>query len=332
MKLRKYYLVAAVLAIILAAAGVTVKSYSREKRLEVSTDSTLQSSEILEEKVAEIPKHEYKGPEIVNYVVKPGDTLESIADSNGISVNSISESNNIKAGAILKEGQQLKFPSIDGVIHRVKSGETLWDISRVYSIEISVLQKVNFIDSSDKLQISQEIIIPGTSKVKEVIVEKPAVKKTETVAKKANTAVKSASAAKSQIKVASRGGKTTGLPGIIWPLKGTITSGFGTRGNEYHTGLDIAAPTGTPIKAALDGKVTFSGWKGNYGYLIILDHGDGVQTYYAHNSINLLKEGQAVDKGEVIAKVGSTGRSTGPHVHFEVRRNKEPYNPLLFLP
>lgn len=337
MKLRKYYLAAAVLAIVLIAAGFKAKSFTKEKRLEASAANIVQSSELLEKKVAEVPKREYKDPQIVSYVVKAGDTLESIANSYGINVNSITESNNIKVGTVLKAGQQLKFPSINGVLHRVKSGETLWDISKAYGIESSAIQKTNFIDFPDKLKISQEIIIPGADKVKTVIVEKPAAKKTTNAAKTASkaktaTAVKAASTAKIRIKVPSRGGKASGLPGIIWPLKGIITSKFGTRGNEYHTGLDIAAPKGTPYKAALDGKVVFSGWKGNYGNLVILDHGDGIQTYYAHNSENLVDVGQAVSKGQVIAKVGSTGRTTGPHLHFEVRRDKEPYNPLLFLP
>lgn len=337
MKFRKYYIAVAAFVIVLITAGVGIKSFSKGKKLEVSTTKTIQKSELLKEKSIEIPKvsetakapvvskTESKAPQIVNYVVKDGDTLESIAKSYGIKVNSITESNNIKVDTVLKVRQQLKFSSIDGVLHRVKSGETLWDISRVYGIESSVIQKTNFMDSPDKLKISQEIIIPGADKVKTAIVEKPAPKRTLTT-------VKTASSAKTSVKLPSRGGKASALPGIMWPLKGKITSGFGKRGNEYHTGLDIAAPTGTAIKAALDGKVVYSAWKGNYGNLVILDNGNGVQTYYAHNSVNLVKVGQAVSKGEIIAKVGSTGRSTGPHVHFEIRRDKEPYNPLLFLP
>ena len=124
----------------------------------------------------------------------------------------------------------------------------------------------------------------------------------------------------------------------IWPVNGRITSTFGYRRNpfgfrtsEFHDGLDIAVPTGTLVKAAASGTVTFSGYSGGYGYLIKISHGSGIETYYAHNSALLVEIGDKVLKGDHIAKAGSTGRSTGPHVHYEVRLNNIPQDPMNYL-
>jgi murein DD-endopeptidase MepM/ murein hydrolase activator NlpD len=121
-----------------------------------------------------------------------------------------------------------------------------------------------------------------------------------------------------------------------WPCRGKITSYFGYRrifgSRSYHSGIDIAAPKGTAIKAADGGKVTFSGTKGNYGKLVIITHDDGTQTYYGHCSSLLVSAGERVYQGQTIAKVGSTGRSTGNHCHFEVRIKGSSVNPLNYLP
>ncbi len=123
----------------------------------------------------------------------------------------------------------------------------------------------------------------------------------------------------------------------IWPVRGQITSKFGYRRSdftgkrEFHKGCDIGAPKGTPIMAAADGMVTFSGRRSSYGNVIEIDHGRGYRTRYAHISKLLKKKGQWVTKGEVIARVGSTGRSTGPHVHFEVLKNGVQVNPHKYL-
>ncbi|SET01575.1 Murein DD-endopeptidase MepM and murein hydrolase activator NlpD, contain LysM domain [Natronincola peptidivorans] len=115
------------------------------------------------------------------------------------------------------------------------------------------------------------------------------------------------------------------------PTRGRLTSGFGTRWGRRHEGIDLAAPTGTSITAADAGRVSFAGYQGSYGNLVIIDHENGYQTYYAHCSRILVKVGTRVFKGQEIAKVGSTGNSTGPHLHFEVRRNGVPVNPLQFV-
>ncbi|HHY91964.1 MAG TPA: peptidoglycan DD-metalloendopeptidase family protein [Firmicutes bacterium] len=123
-----------------------------------------------------------------------------------------------------------------------------------------------------------------------------------------------------------------------WPARGSITSRFGLRRSpfgrsvEFHEGVDISAPYGAPVRAAAAGRVVFAGWKNGYGRFVIIDHGYGFQTAYGHNSKLNVRVGQIVKKGDVIANVGSTGRSTGPHVHYEVIYQGQKRNPLQYLP
>ena len=132
------------------------------------------------------------------------------------------------------------------------------------------------------------------------------------------------------------------LPGVgqfdasqtyIWPTKGVFTSGYGWRWGRMHKGIDIANNVGTPILAAKDGVIAYSGWSSGYGYLVEMSHGDGSSTRYAHSSRLLVKKGQLVPQGARIALMGSTGRSTGPHLHFEIRKpGGAAMDPLAMLP
>lgn len=120
--------------------------------------------------------------------------------------------------------------------------------------------------------------------------------------------------------------------GLVWPVRGRLSSGFGPRWGRLHAGIDVAAPTGTPIKAAKAGEVIFSGGYSGYGNCVIIDHGGGLTTLYAHQSRIAAREGAQVDQGQVIGYVGSTGHSTGPHLHFETRVSGTPQNPRRYLP
>jgi murein DD-endopeptidase MepM/ murein hydrolase activator NlpD len=134
----------------------------------------------------------------------------------------------------------------------------------------------------------------------------------------------------------SGGGHGTGA--LIWPVNGTVTSGFGYRIHPilgrriFHTGIDIAASSGTPIWAADGGKIVYAAWMDGYGNVVALDHGGGISTLYAHQSSIAVSYGQTVTKGQVVGYVGSTGYSTGPHLHFEVRVNGNPVDPMGYLP
>ncbi|WP_242356281.1 M23 family metallopeptidase, partial [Anaeromyxobacter sp. SG64] len=119
---------------------------------------------------------------------------------------------------------------------------------------------------------------------------------------------------------------------LAWPLKGVLYGRYGVRAGQRHDGIDIAAPEGAPVAAAADGVVIFAGEQPGYGAIVILKHADDLVTLYAHNSRVLVKDGQRVSRGDPIARVGQTGRTTGPHLHFEVRKATRPRNPLLFLP
>jgi murein DD-endopeptidase MepM/ murein hydrolase activator NlpD len=123
----------------------------------------------------------------------------------------------------------------------------------------------------------------------------------------------------------------------MWPALGTITSRFGwrthplTKRREFHKALDIANNKGTPIRATADGKAIFVGWQGSYGKSIIIDHGHSFSTHYSHNNTLLIKAGERVKRGQIIALLGSTGRSTGPHIHYEVWYKGKPVNPIKYV-
>jgi murein DD-endopeptidase MepM/ murein hydrolase activator NlpD len=130
---------------------------------------------------------------------------------------------------------------------------------------------------------------------------------------------------------ASTGTGTPSAAGFIWPVNGPVVSGFGMRWGRMHEGIDITAPTGTPIRAAAAGTVIWSSWRGGYGNCVVIDHGNGLATLYAHASALLVSVGQRVGQGQTVALVGSTGNSSGPHLHFEVRVNGVAVDPLLYL-
>ncbi|HZW27737.1 MAG TPA: M23 family metallopeptidase [Trueperaceae bacterium] len=127
-----------------------------------------------------------------------------------------------------------------------------------------------------------------------------------------------------------------GSQSFVYPLRGTLSSGFGWRdvsvnGNRYHAGVDWAAPTGTPVRAARDGVVVRAGWWSTYGNAVAIDHGDGSETRYAHLSAVHVRAGDVVRQGDVVGLVGSTGASTGPHLHFELRFGAQAVDPLGYL-
>ena len=185
----------------------------------------------------------------------------------------------------------------------------------------------------EKYETDMQNLTEEETAVSELYVEKPK----EEVAKKTTTKTSNTKyAATGQVNTAltTSGGKANLGISLIKPISGIITSRFGARSSirvSTHTGLDISAQSGTPISAAASGTVTFAGYKGSYGNMLVITHGNGVQTYYGHCSKLYVSAGTTVSQGQTIAAVGSTGNSTGPHLHLEIRVNGVAYNPQNYL-
>jgi len=227
------------------------------------------------------------------YIVRPGDSLSAIAAAHGVTVEELAQANGLSSPDLIHPGQTLVIPGDTVLRHRVQAGETLSAIAGRYRVPVDELAAQNGLDDPDRIIEGQELVVP--------------------------------------------------VPGLslprepqwgplLWPVEGAVTSVFGMRDGRPHKGIDIAAAEGDLIRAARGGTVRYAASAGTFGLLVILDHGDGLETYYAHCSELLVKDGEEVRAGQPIARVGSTGRSEGPHLHFEVRWHGQPYDPALSLP
>jgi lipoprotein NlpD len=218
-----------------------------------------------------------------------------------------------------------------GVLHPVEKGQTLWRIARDYGVTLQELAEVNNLPDPAQLQVGMRVWIPGAERVRRVE-PAPWMLPKETAREGAPVAAKPVRSREQDeeersTKVELRRGR------LDWPVKGgTLTSRFGPRDGTLHDGIDVAAPKGSPVLAADAGEVLWVGAQRGYGNLVILRHVDGLLTLYAHNDEQLVSAGDRVRRGQAIARVGETGRATGPHVHFEVRQDRMPRNPLFFLP
>lgn len=248
-------------------------------------------------------------PTIITYTVVKGDNLWSISQRFDVKMTSIISANNLKEISRLSIGQKLKLPitnmniakaegydqeaTEEEIIYYVKKGESLWSISRDYNIKLEAIIAANSITDASKISAGQQLRIPNVP------------------------------------------GARPSISNFIWPMRGRIYSPYGVRAlsgrKEFHAGIDISGSTGTNIVAAESGRVSYAGYMRGYGNVIILSHDRGYSTVYGHNSINLVKKGQYVKKGSIIAKLGSTGNATGPHLHFEIRLIGKPINPLSYL-
>jgi murein DD-endopeptidase MepM/ murein hydrolase activator NlpD len=254
----------------------------------------------------------YPRPASIVVTVDAGDTLWEIARTHGLTVEDVTRENGLAADATLRPGDRLRLPGHDspdahdlgGAISEevtVGAGDSLWEIARRYDTSVPALRSANDL-ASDRIYAGQRLwIIPNN-----------------------------------ELHPATDGSAYPSLPQRIrWPVPGVVTSRFGYRtlrlnGSNFHNALDIDGETGEPVKAAASGVVAFSGWRGNYGNLVVVRAGN-VEYRYAHNSELLVGEGQAVAAGETIARVGNTGLSFGDHVHFEVRIDGTPVDPLPLL-
>ncbi len=252
--------------------------------------------------------------EIVNYTVKPGDSIGSIASHFGISVNSILWENGLTAKSYIKPGDQLKILPVSGVTYAVARGDTLARIAGKFGVSADSIMKANGLASANQIKLGEKLVIPGGKKLLNTSV--------------ANNQQGRPTAGSSVVTAPQAGVRPVSGAKLNWPAQGRITQYYSWR----HTGLDIANHIGTPIYAADAGTVVTAGWNnGGYGYQVVIDHGNGMLTRYAHLSKFAVSAGDQVGKGQYIAAMGSTGHSTGPHCHFEVIRGGKRYNPLSYL-
>ncbi|AKU90537.1 peptidoglycan DD-metalloendopeptidase family protein [Vulgatibacter incomptus] len=206
-----------------------------------------------------------------------------------------------------------------GPVHVVAPGENLYRIALRYGVDMDELADLNEISDPRSLSVGRELRLPAKDR-------KGA--PSESAASTASAESRSPQGRQT----ISKQPPLSGTPLLDWPVKGVLFSRFGKRGATRHDGIDIAAPEGTAILAAADGDVIYAGVQRGYGRLVILRHEDGLVTIYAHNRENLVRDGMKVRRGQPIGKVGRTGRASGPHCHFEVRRGTTPMEPLDFLP
>lgn len=255
-----------------------------------------------------------------------------------------------------------------GVEHTVQKGETLWQISRAYGVSIELIALANELDSKSRIDEGQRLFIPGAQRELGLsrpggAAPSPPVPRKAPATQRATPAPsptpppRAARALPNLQDRADQGERhedapttarpTASLPAesrqylpppkspdrpLAWPVRGVLYARFGKRAESVHDGIDLSAPEGTPIRAAADGRVLFSAPQQGYGNLIIVEHEGGLLTLYAHNRENLVKEGERVRLGQVIARMGSGSATSGPYLHFEVRIAGQPKDPLDYLP
>ncbi|NQV88994.1 MAG: M23 family metallopeptidase [Parcubacteria group bacterium] len=248
---------------------------------------------------------------IETYVIESGDTLGGIAEKFGLSLSTILWANGLSYNSTIQPGDDLKILPRDGVLYTVRSGDTLSRIASQYSVDTDVIMANNGMSSANKLSIGDELLLPGGEPPSPV-----------------RTARSSASLSSLFTAPSSSGSTSAAVGGWVWPTDWrVITQYYGWR----HTGLDIDGDYSTYSYAARGGVVIYSGWRSGYGYTVEIDHGDGFVTRYAHHSKIFVSVGETVSIGQALAQTGTTGRSTGTHLHFEIIRNGKFQNPLDYI-
>jgi murein DD-endopeptidase MepM/ murein hydrolase activator NlpD len=284
-----------------------------------------------------------------------GDTVESIARRHGVPASAILQTNGIRDASQIRPGQRLVIPryvtggtqtasrGAGGTVHVVKSGETLMSISRRTGVGLTALARANNLDRSSKLSVGDRIKIPGDGGAVASAQPSPAAQiaqpRTVPLQKVASLApVQTANVAKEEqprktdtaVKTAEPNGA---MPSFRWPVRGRVIAGFGNKPNgTLNDGINLAVPEGTPVKAADDGVVAYAGneLKG-YGNLVLIRHANGFVSAYAHASEIMVKRGDTIKRGQVIAHAGQTGNVTSPQLHFEIRKGSTPVDPTQYL-
>lgn len=253
---------------------------------------------------------------IETYVVKEGDTLGRIAALYDLSLSTLLWANNLTSRSVINPGHELSIPPIDGVVYTVRSGDTLAAIANTYKTTQAQITAYNGLGNGNKLSIGQKLILP------EATLPAPVAR-----APRVSAPVASIFRAPTPATAEPRG-SSTGNGNWVWPTDWrVITQYYGWS----HTGIDIDGDYNTNSYAASDGTVIYSGWRSGYGITVEVDHGGGLVTRYAHHSKNYVRVGDVVTSGQPLAQTGTTGRSTGTHLHFEVIKNGKFQNPFDYV-
>jgi murein DD-endopeptidase MepM/ murein hydrolase activator NlpD len=256
------------------------------------------------------------------YTVQANDTISTIAQKFNVNIGTILWNNNLTERQFIRPGDTLKIPPVSGMIVTVKKGDTITKLASTYDSSANDITSFNNLSSEGELALGTELMIPGG--------RPPAIEQTRTTIAVRNESVTGRNPSiTATTKPADLDTKTAPKTKLLWPVPGhVITQYYGWR----HTGIDIDGDYSDAIYASEDGVVTTAGWNsGGYGLQMLIDHGNGIVTRYAHASKMFVKAGEKVKKGQVIAMVGTTGRSTGTHIHYEVYVNGKRQNPLVYI-
>ncbi len=250
--------------------------------------------------------------QIIDYTVASGDTVSTIAEKFGISTDTIRWQNNLKSKDSIRDGEVLQILPVTGIAHKVQKGDTIYSIAKKYDVDPQAIVNFPFNtyanDETFDLAIGQILVVPGGEKKDEPLWFTPTQPKFRQITPDAGSVVASGN--------------------FAWPTSGIITQYF----VWYHPGLDIANPAAPLVLAADSGKVIAAGWDSTgYGNKVMVDHGNGYRTLYGHLQKIFVVVGQTVGRGNQLGQMGSTGRSTGTHLHFEIYQNGVRVNPLKFL-
>jgi murein DD-endopeptidase MepM/ murein hydrolase activator NlpD len=234
-----------------------------------------------------------------NYTVKKGDSVSKIAADNNLSLDAIIASNGLQNARLLREGEVLRIPNMDGIPYTIARGDSYQKIAEKMNVALEAILDANDIQD-DNIRVGEILFLPGA-------------------------------------KMRSDDLKMALGELFMYPIRGRLTSPFGWRRDpftgqrRYHSAVDISAATGVPVKATSEGKVTTVAYSAVFGNYIIITHSGGFQSMYAHLNSTSVREGVSVNQGQTIGAVGNTGRSTGPHLHFAIYRNGRAVNPLEYI-
>lgn len=297
-------------------------------------------------------------------IVGTSDTLEDLSKRYNVSSAAILQANGYRGPRALQPGQQLIIPRAAPVAaqpapaagavqtpsasstHVVNRGETLMSLSRRYNVTLSQLAKANNLTPASKLAIGSKVVVPGgkpasataavqpaaEQKPAQVVAQAPQTKPaTPEPQQKARLASTTPDVPESAPAKATE--TTSALPAFRWPARGRVIAGYGAKTNgKQNDGINVAVPEGTPVKAAEDGVVAYSGNElKDYGNLVLVRHSNGYVTAYAHASELMVKRGDTIKRGQIIAKSGQTGGVSSPQLHFEIRKGSSPVDPMQFL-